>query len=548
MIKWAPPEVVDALLHDEEVEYQGYFIRYYKGKSFEIRTGDTSSNVKKGGRHVTRFYDMTNYLGMSLKLASQKYLGEGKIDTLDVELIGSDEKYWEDHLEEIIKYCKRDALLTRKLAEWWWSLVKKETGFIPRRPMSKGATAQEYFLSKCFIPQSNRIPEEVQEYYYEAYHGGRFELLQKGYFPEAHIYDIKSAYPAVIAELPDLSWGEWYRTDEYHPEAERGCYFCQVLALNKVISPFMQKNHGINQYVNGEFYIYLEAHELKYILEQMPDNAIEVIDGYFWKPSCEEKHPFRDEIVSLYEWKESEPDENIQYVVKTLMNSLGGKFIQTVGGRKGKLFNCCYAAEVSARTRVKLLEAAKLVGEIEVVGFSTDAITTTIPFTPVQTRADHLGDFVHVFSGEGVFIQSDVSSLRNNTEERERFRGYMLVEDMTGPRHTGRSVRKMLEDMGDSTELTYQVKRPYHAAECLAQPKKGFDKINRFFTETRTININNEAKRSWNREFTSARDALSHSIRSEPLWFSDDSPIEPLKVEQPAGSPLAALAAILCLP
>ena len=511
VVKWLPLDIVRELFYTSRTDYEGFKIEYIKGKYFELSRD----------KHHTRFYDMANFLPMSLETASQTYLKTGKFKDVDSKRLNTDKKYWEMNIEFIKKYCVRDAQLTQMLADYFWGLVNSTTGLLPNKPYSQGSYSQDYFLEKCFIPQVQDIPTEVLNYAYQSYYGGRFELLQRGHFEKIYIYDIKSAYPAVMAEMPDFTRGSWVYTDELNPDYQHGFYQCQVIAMNDVISPFMQKYWGLNCYCNGRFNCYLTGYEIDYINRYFPSSEINVYDGFYWIPEGKELHPFAEEIERLYTWKEQEKDENIKYVLKMTLNALSGKLIQTVGGHTGKLFNPLYAAECTARTRLKLLEAARLTGINNVVGFSTDAIHTTRSFNPVKTRDDALGDFIEDFRGEGLYILSDVYSAWNLDREKNRFRGmYIDMESLENKKKKTIRVKDMLTQMGDqATVYRYDVVRPVHLGEVIKHTQReSILNLNLFHTSEKRIDINGDKKRLWDPvSFVSAAEALETHHVSEPL-------------------------------
>jgi hypothetical protein len=68
------------------------------------------------------------------------------------------------------------------------------------------------------------------------------------------------------------------------------------------------------------------------------------------------------------------------------------------------------------------------------------------------------------------------------------------------------------------TKFTYEKERPFHLGECLAHTKKRkLTDINIFKKYTKTINLNGDKKRIWERDFKNANDALTNNISSLPL-------------------------------
>ena len=462
---------------------------------------------------------MYNFLDTSLDKASKTLLKESKLsDIVDSSKLNTDIFYWKKNQDNIIKYCIQDAVLTKKLAGYFWDLIYEKMAYIPKRPFSKGKISEEYFLNRIWIPTINEIPREVLKYAYNSYSGGRFEILQRGYFPELWSYDIKSAYPAEIANLKDYTKGEWDKVrGEYHKDADGGFYRVNISVFEKNVSPVVQKfKNVLNIYPNGKMRLYLTKNEIEFIEKCFPKVYIEVIDGYEFM-AHEFYYPFKKEIEYLYQWKETEKNPDIKYCVKIILNSLYGKTIQAVGGNTGKLFNPLYASEITANTRIKLLSLPH--GNYDkVIAFSTDSVKSTIPLdVPNKPK---LGDFELDFKGEGIYLMSDIYSFWNSETKKtkNKFRGFSLAveKDYESPEEI--SLLKILDSIKSETEYTYLTKRVHHLGECLLHThKRTMNDLNIFSVAEKKININGDSKRIWDRDFRHGYDVMKNTIRSKPL-------------------------------
>ena len=63
--------------------------------------------------------------------------------------------------EDIIKYCIKDADLTKRLSDYFWNLIYTNLKYYPKSPMSKGKLSEEYFLKTCNIPSLSLTYEKV---------------------------------------------------------------------------------------------------------------------------------------------------------------------------------------------------------------------------------------------------------------------------------------------------------------------------------------------------------------------------------------------------
>jgi len=511
IIKYLDKDELIDLYNDHQIQHYDYTLKFIDRKFFAI-------SLKGASRFY--FYDMFGFIETSLNNAAKKYFGEEKLhDVVDSSRLNTDLKYWQDNRDNIIKYCIKDAELTKRIADYFWGLVYKNMEFYPKRPFSKGKIAEEYFLSKCYIPTINDIPKKALEFSYNSYLGGRFELIQKGYFEKCYTYDIKSAYPHIISELIDYSKGKWFRckTGRINKDAYTGYYLCSIDCLELVFSPFTKKVQGLSIYPNGKFKQYLSKTEIEFYRDNFDSVDIKILDGMEFIAD-EILTPFRDEILKLYKWKETEKDEDVKYAVKIFMNAFYGKTIQKSGDLNltGKVFNPIWGTEITSQTRLKLFKL--MLQDIEsVIGTSTDSVHSIRPLSTPKTPK--LGDFALDFTGEGVYVMSDVYYLWNTEtgKSKDKIRGFSLsktkdTEDIKMP------LTKILSTMSKDTIYKYKTKRPYHLGECLLHTKsRKISDLNIFAEIEKSININGDKKRIWDSQFKNGRDCLKRNIQSMPI-------------------------------
>lgn len=505
IIKYLDKGELTDLYINGELEYNNYIITYISKKFFSI---------KDRNKQYFYFYDLYNFLDTSLEKASRKFLGDSKIGNIDAKRLNIEIDYWEENKDNIVKYCIYDAVLTKRLADYFWGIIYNHLSYYPKRPFSKGKISEEYFLTNCYIPQIDFIPKKVLEYSYNSYFGGRFELLKRGYFEDVYNYDIKSAYPAQIAGLIDYSKGKWNRTTKFNEDAYAGFYLCKLDILEGDYAPVVKKLNDLNIYPNGRFKQYLTKNEIAYIMAHFENSTVKIVSGYEFYPHTL-NYPFKREIERLYEWKEKEEDEDIKYVIKIILNALYGKFIQVTGDNlTGKIFNPIYASTITANTRLKLFELAEQKPD-SLIAFSTDSIASTEKLK--VSSKPKLGDFSLDFKGEGVYILSDVYTLWNNTKNKNRIRGFSHAKEKDNDSDTI-LLKDILKDL-NGTIYNYTTYRPYHLGECLIHNKKLNVKqhLNVFSQVEKTIDINGDTKRVWTKNFASGKDCLRETISSLPI-------------------------------
>lgn len=515
IIKYLDYAQLVELYTERKLKYNDFItIEYIDKKYFAIKDAHNNNYY---------FYDMYAFLDTSLQKASIKFLKDKKLlDIIDSSKLNTDKNYWIENEANIIKYCIQDASLTKRLADYFWNIIYTNLNFYPKLPISKGKLSEEYFLHTCNIPAINDIPEKVLKTAYESFYGGHFELLKRGYIEQCYNYDISSAYPYQISKLIDFTKGKWEKVLKMNENAHSGFYYCNIMAIEPYFSPFKHKigsgEAGLNIYPNGQFKQYLTKEEIQFYEARFENSAIKIEYGYEFTPK-ELVYPFKSEIERLYEWKERETDPDIKYCVKILLNSLYGKFIQVSGAinQTGKLFNPLYAAKITAGTRIALLNLALQEPE-SIVAFSTDSVCSISPLK--ISKNPSLGDFKLDFEGEAVYIMSDVYNMWNNETKKvkTKLRGFTLAvsRDIDNEEIYLKDILAKL----DGTKYEYYTQRPYHLGECLTHLKKRKIKdLNTFGQIKKTIDINGDNKRVWEKDFENGKQCLKELHESMPIVY-----------------------------
>ena len=316
-----------------------------------------------------------------------------------------------------------------------------------------------------------------------------------------------------MTTLLDYSKGKWIKTKSVSKDAHTGFYLCKIESMEPQFTPFVMKISMLNIYPNGKMKIFLTKQEIEFIKSRFENVTIIVEKGYEFFPK-ELKYPFKDEMEHLYAWKEKETDENIKWCVKIFMNSLYGKTIQVSGDNQtGKLFNPIYAALITSGARIKLLETGVQNPE-SIIMFSTDAIHSTEKLkTPSHPS---MGDFALDFTGEGVYIMSDVYNLWTDKKAKNKLRGFSLA--MTKDIDSDTVMLKDILATMQGTKYSYTTKRPYHLGECLIHNKtRRIEDLNVFAEVKKNLDINGDKKRIWLNDFKSGKHCLKTQIDSFPI-------------------------------
>lgn len=269
-----------------------------------------------------------------------------------------------------------------------------------------GQAAQQW-LNNIKAPDAQdasiSIPVDVLEAGRCSYYGGWFEIMAHGHIPDVtHEYDINSAYPAAIAELPCFEHGEWIHNDvdeESPPSgvdvADDAAKWCLVRAAVAGSDPHI--GAGPHRCSDGTI---LRPHrtagwfwsaELHAAYRAGTIDRIEVAESWTWTPSCSHK-PF-GAIAGLYAQRLSVGKNTpLGRALKLVYNSVYGKLAQSVG--EPRYANPLYASLITSNCRTRIWDAIGThpCGTSAVLMVATDGVffTSPHPSLPITSR---LGDW-----------------------------------------------------------------------------------------------------------------------------------------------------------
>jgi hypothetical protein len=316
------------------VEYE---IKYVKGKFLWI----TDNND-----HTWKHYDISQFFYTSLDNAAEEWLGENKAEGVNTSKFDNKE-YVKDNWNQIKHYAEKDAILTQRLAR---ALVSEaETLDIPMgMPISTGYLSAEYQrATQETKPQFGRTA--YQSMFWDSYYGGRFEVFKRGKVGDIAAPDINSAYPAVMAQLPNpatLDW-QWFNNDlqedlvnEAKPfdyktiqKADYGVVRATVTNnSNNPIQPFAYKIDGK---VNYPVLVETEITVIKPIFEFAVNNGMvldfELHEAWLGYENEATEYPFQfiNDLYATRKKFEKEGKFKKAKLIKIVLNSLYGKTCQT---------------------------------------------------------------------------------------------------------------------------------------------------------------------------------------------------------------------------
>lgn len=466
-------------------KHDDYHIKFIPSKSLRIMKG----------HHSVVFYDIAQFFNRSgLAKAYQENISQLPRDYLDFKAQRSEfsPTFYRRNTPAVRNYCIEDCQYTKTLAEKWISLFYSAFGFYPQRWISSGYLAEKVLInSSVAMPKFDSIPYEIQELAYRSYFGGRFEIVKRGFIGEAYLYDINSAYPFAITQIPDLSNGKWIQRKSIHPEAQIGFFRINADVPDiKQIPPFPFRVNGNLIFPSGKFETYVTLDELKAC-----DNEVDyqILDSWQFIPKSN-YYPYKRFIENLYNKrlelkKKKDP---LQLPIKIILNSIYGKTGQKVNRVIGNLFNPVIFTSITGKTRAQLYRFVMDNGiEKDIVAFATDSVCVTRKLDFDSTK---LGNFsLADFATDVYYLQNGI--YRFNGKWKQRGFGKLESKDI-----------EHLDTMERDGRLYYKLKliRSTRLRTSIIQNK--LSEIGKIKPITREINLNADRKRFWLGELKSVED------------------------------------------
>jgi hypothetical protein len=479
------------------------------------------------GRQKVNIFDALQYFigagengGSSLDSVAKAYLGEQKEYTGKYQNKKFPDQIEHTEMIQIVKYCMLDCKLTKKLMDIWINAFYDNFGFYPNKYYSAGFVSVQVLKTKLnSFPSFRKAPFLVQEMAYKSYFGGRFEIMEKGLMENIHHYDIKSAYPSAMAQMPDFTRGKWVtirNKEDYERHEAKGLvgfYKIHVDVKEENLTPFVFRNElGQVLTPQGEFITYTTGSELDVALDYY-DFELKKIAGYAFKPDNNDETEFNRLIKEMYDLRMKQTNEGQKYVYKVIINSLYGKTAQSKPEPKG-LFSPILCAYITGHCRAELLKVAKN-NKKDIVMFATDGIFSKKPLDVKLGK--QLGEFDYEFHPKFLLIMAGVYSYntKENPQMNTRSRGFSL-------RTFDKDEKELKFDLDsyrlikDNDRFYYEIRniRPVALTQAVIQHKYTPELVGKMEFIRKEIDLNGDKKRLWYKRLSSINDnARSEAIK-----------------------------------
>lgn len=311
---------------------------HVKNESDFVITGITNKEGKKYGwtvevfnykRHIcifrkgkikVDFLDAAAFYKTSLDNAA-KMLGLGeKYSSDELDRTTFTRKHLED--EEFLMYSRRDAYITRLIGDY---IQQQHKSLNIPTTISAPHFASTVFKTHFMTGKIGVAGEDLEQAGLYSYHGGKngFYLDGPSEFPSIWQYDITSAYPEAMKQLPDIENSGWRTLNRYVPNVH-ALYHVQ-LEYNRCKYGSIQDHYG--HWIDGGIVddVWLTSYELDELFAHNEISHLFSISGYqMIGPSGGALADYVDKY--FFTKKHTKGPE--RETAKLLLNSLYGKFFQ----------------------------------------------------------------------------------------------------------------------------------------------------------------------------------------------------------------------------
>jgi hypothetical protein len=277
-------------------------------------------SIRNDRTHVTvRLLDAASFFPTSLDKAARSIGITGKLDKPIFTRRQARTKAFQ-------RYARRDAYITRLLGE---QIIRWHEQYDIRTCISAPHFASSVFRRKFLaerIPLAR--PRELEQYGLYSYHGGKNGYYRDGPADLANVYnyDIRSAYPEAMRQLPDVERSIWERTTTYQPGGH-GVY--------RIVGEYRRCAFRGMQTIGGSWDTpsgivepaYLTSYEID-AMTARGELVIHAAEG--WVMNGPDGGALVEYVDVFYEQKRNATDETLRLLAKLLLNSLYGKFFQKV--------------------------------------------------------------------------------------------------------------------------------------------------------------------------------------------------------------------------
>ena len=271
---------------------------------------------------------------------------------------------------EFASYAMRDAEIAARLG----ALVERFHQQLELRPsMSLASQAAQVFRQRYIEDSIQQCPTEFIEPAIAAYHGGKNNLVRNAaprWHEDAAMYDISSAYPWAMTELPSFTHADHYSTASL-PASSKSVPVPGVYKVSGIIADCdwpIFFSHDFKPLKNCKVEdLWVHGYELNEALRMGEFKPTARITGCYYRAEKLGESATARYSRDFYKNKSEATNDIDRHMYKILLNCISGKFIQTreqdvllASGEvsrehvAGGLFHPFIAGAITAHTRAAI--------------------------------------------------------------------------------------------------------------------------------------------------------------------------------------------------
>ena len=326
----------------------------------------------------------------------------------------------------------------------------------------------------------------LNDIFARAYFGGRVELLKLGRFQNVSWYDLRSAYPSALLELPICGY-RFRRIRELVPGAFAVYRVRWQLHDPQLPGPFPWRDDKGYIYFPARGEGWYWAPEVEAAISHLGER-VQILDGLAMETD-RGAAAFSRFVPRIYDLRQQlvAAHDPAEYVLKVALNSMYGKLCNRNGPHKEKLgrFFCLpWAGWVTSSTRAKLYDLS-MRAPGSVIGFATDAIFATEPLPAIEGK--QLGQWESSQIDDSYFFSPGVYATKRKAWELHR-RGFGSEFELDD----------LLDQLDGDDKAIVKTKIFVGHALAIAQPNAYGHKRLRFVEIEKVINPTKIRKRTFN--------------------------------------------------
>lgn len=439
ILRDVPKKDISTLWHGGSIDFGIYNIEYRHRKELTIRVFNPNNKWhqikgkwQRKWTYSVRMWDVFGYFQHSFVETIREWYGN-EFSKEELDSIEENKRkravFRPEDIDSIKAYCNKELSALLLLCGRLQSYLS-QANLIVSRWDGAGSVAAALLRREGIRNHLPKPDPSIENLWRYGYAGGRIELIQYGYHDKGiYTYDINSAYPSAMLELPSMTDGHWEKVTafvpgsfgiwyvEYNNDSRRDFPFHPLFYRSKsgnIFYPFRTR---------GYFWTPEVANAVKYF----PYDTL-IHHGYIWHPETDTK-PFAF-IQDLYTLRKQWKKEGIgaQIVLKLGLNSLYGKMAQQVGGHNGRkppYHNLAWAGFVTSATRARLYGAA-ISSPDSIIFMATDGLASTRPLDSYLNIGTEIGQWEKGFQQSLLAVQSGVYFYWRKDEDTPKayYRGF----------------------------------------------------------------------------------------------------------------------------